>query len=631
MTSLSVFIFGVFNFFIMYLAVYSYKKDWRESFILAALYLGVFIWGLTEFLSLFNILNFNGVICGWIFYDVGILSFLFTKYKNKSLSTPKISLTCLKCWEFYFIGILLITTFFLAIIYPPSNWDSMTYHLPRIEHWIQNMSLSHYNTSIPRQLYSAPFSEIVILHGRLLSGDDWLMNLAQWFAFLGAIIGISKIVADFGLNRKSQIIAALFFATLPMAILQASSTQNDLVETLWIICLAERFLAWRKEPKLHYSIDFGIALGLAICTKGTAYPIAFAFVVAYAIMSIRQYRTKLIGALCAATICLMLNVPHYIRNYVTFKNPIETSDKTMASPSVESFFISLFSNIYVNIPIPVPKSNEINEELFKVDKNIYPYGSIYVYSKDKWLKERGGMPFFHEDFMKNTFHTIFIIIAFISVFYIKKKRCVLYSLIVLACWGMFVLCIPWQPWITRLQTPLFALSAPLFAFMFNRIRYTKLKTFCLLMLCGFSLLPLFFNRTRPLLSFQAIPIVEEWTLNKMFWNTSRDELVFYNYPGTYQDYTSACYIISKTNTADIGLIIGADTWEYPLWRYMRHTKSVTPQINHEVSDSIYLKANTLFILNRSNNIVDINDKNKDIPFVYQRDVSQWVILYPYNK
>lgn len=628
MTSLTIFIFGIFNFFIMYLAVYNSKKDWRDSFILSTLYFGTFIWAITELLSLFNNLSFNGLICGWIFYDLCILSYLFTKYKKGSFSISKLSLTYLNSWEFYFIGLILITTFFLAIVYPPNNWDSMTYHLPRVEHWIQNMNLDHYYTSIPRQLYSAPFSEIAILHGRLLSGDDWLMNLVQWFSFLGAIIGISKIAAHLELNSKSQIIAALFFATLPMAILQASSTQNDLVESLWIIYLAERFLAWKKEPKLHCSIDFGIALGLAICTKGTAYPIAFAFVASYAIMSIRQYRTKLAGALCAATICLILNAPHYIRNYITFNNPIEASEKTMATVSPDSFLITLFSTVYVNIPIPLPKSNEINEKLFSIDKTIYPYGNIYVYSKKKWIEERGGMAFFHEDLMKNTFHSIFIIIAFISVFCIKRKEYIFYSLIVLGAWCMFVLCIPWQPWITRLQTPLFALSAPIFAFMFNGVRYTKLKSFCLLILCCFSLLPLLFNRTRPLLSFQTIPIVKEWALNKTFWNTNRNELIFYNNPIIYQDYIDACNVISKANTKKIGLIIGGDAWEYPLWRYLRHTMKTMPQINHIDLDSINLETEILFILNRSNGIANINNKNIDIPFVYQKNGSHWDILYP---
>ena len=48
--------------------------------------------------------------------------------------------------------IVLTVTAFTALSSVPNTWDSMTYHLPRIEHWLQNQSLGFYPTSITRQL-----------------------------------------------------------------------------------------------------------------------------------------------------------------------------------------------------------------------------------------------------------------------------------------------------------------------------------------------------------------------------------------------------------------------------------------------------------------------------------------------
>jgi hypothetical protein len=81
--------------------------------------------------------------------------------------------------KYFFLAIILVVSCFMAFIYPPNNWDSMTYHLPRIEHWLQNKTLRHYFSSNQRQLISAPFAEMLILQGRSLSGNNWLMNLVQ--------------------------------------------------------------------------------------------------------------------------------------------------------------------------------------------------------------------------------------------------------------------------------------------------------------------------------------------------------------------------------------------------------------------------------------------------------------------
>ena len=40
-----------------------------------------------------------------------------------------------------FIALIIFVT---GCLYPPNTWDSLTYHLPRIEHWIQNKNLGFY-------------------------------------------------------------------------------------------------------------------------------------------------------------------------------------------------------------------------------------------------------------------------------------------------------------------------------------------------------------------------------------------------------------------------------------------------------------------------------------------------------
>ena len=77
-----------------------------------------------------------------------------------------------------FAGILLgIILLVGALFTVPYNYDSMTYHLGRIGHWIDNGSVAHYVSCIDRQIYSPVMSEYEMLHMFLLNGNDSFLNL----------------------------------------------------------------------------------------------------------------------------------------------------------------------------------------------------------------------------------------------------------------------------------------------------------------------------------------------------------------------------------------------------------------------------------------------------------------------
>ena len=112
-----------------------------------------------------------------------------------------------------------------------------------------------------------------MLHTYLLTGGDRLINLIACGAFAAAIVGVSGVVAAMGLGTTAQTVAALACATLPNAILQASGAKNDMLLALWTVCAI--YFALRGE-----AMWLGLAVGLALATKGTAYlflpPLLFA-------------------------------------------------------------------------------------------------------------------------------------------------------------------------------------------------------------------------------------------------------------------------------------------------------------------------------------------------------------------
>jgi 4-amino-4-deoxy-L-arabinose transferase-like glycosyltransferase len=630
--SIIILLWILFGFCELWLLVNQQKKDWRTSFICASLYFCVFVWGITEFLSFFYHLGRLELIFSWACFDICLLIIMVSVKKIRNKKGIFLNLTRFSFQkEYFFLAVIFVVSCFTAFVYPPNNWDSMTYHLPRIEHWLQNKTLRHYFSSNPRQLLSAPFAEMLILQGRSLSDNNWLMNLVQWFSFTGTVAGVSLIAGHLGLSKKMQLIAALFFATVPMAIMQSTSTQTDLVEAFFIICMAERFLEWGKIGTLQNSIDFGIALGLAILTKGTAYPISFPFVLIFGLLAIKHYKKRLLVAFGAVLLCLMLNMPHYIRNQISFGNPIGSHAGTVSTFSLKSFSLAAIFNFYSNFPVPLPTlGSKINTRLDLVDKTIFPYGPPRIIGTKAWIKSFFGQIPFHEDSVRNGFHLLLFIAACgfvlkIKLFITTQRFALLFSTLypwlVLFSWLTFFFMIPWQPWITRLQVPLFALSAPVFSLALNKmetIKKFKWIEYSIILFFGiFVFIPLIFNTSRPLM-------VSKITCQRSIWENSRDELIFNNRSEDYMKaYIHACDLIIKNTPDKVGIIIGGDSWEYPLWQYLKQHAQNIPIIEYQNIDNIDKDIDILFVLDRS--IPGILE-SQGHPSILKRKQTGWTIL-----
>ncbi|MFT7563697.1 MAG: hypothetical protein ACI8ZT_001346, partial [Bacteroidia bacterium] len=226
----------------------------------------------TELLSSLHAITFTALLVAWcLFLLVGFFA-LFIHQRSYKVSTPGSwgakPVTAILIGSITFI---LAITLFTAIVYPPNTWDSMTYHMPRVLHWITNNDVSFYPTEITRQNFQMPLAEFAIMHLQVLTGGDWYANLVQWVSFL-VLISLGVVVADeLGLERKLQLITAVIIATLPMAVLQASSTQNDLVVSVFLMSFGLFMLRLRVNFSTENLLFAAISLGLALLTKGTAY------------------------------------------------------------------------------------------------------------------------------------------------------------------------------------------------------------------------------------------------------------------------------------------------------------------------------------------------------------------------
>ena len=163
-------------------------------------------------------------------------------------------------------GILVVTGF----LYPPSNGDSMVYHLARVEHWIQNRTVAPFATHYLPQVEFSPLSEYNLANLHLLSGTDRFDTCMQLLADLICIIGVSELARLLGGSRFTQIAASVVCATIPSGILLATSTENDYFAAatgigLWVILVSFSFGGrWGCR-----AVVLGAAIGLSYMAKST--------------------------------------------------------------------------------------------------------------------------------------------------------------------------------------------------------------------------------------------------------------------------------------------------------------------------------------------------------------------------
>lgn len=557
--------------------------DWRKAFLCAAVLWGVVLVAITEILSSFGIFEIFWVGSLWTlclflcFVAVFISRHKRIEYSSKPLAAHEYTIL-------FFITFICCLTFVIAIIAPPNTWDSMAYHMPRVMHWLQNKSVAHYPTHILRQVDMNPWAEFAISHFQVLSGNDRFANLIQWFSMVGSLIGVSLIARFFGANRSTQIFSALIAATIPMGILQSSSTQNDYVVSFWLICFSWSMLEYIKKRNYIWAVFVGFSLGLAILTKGTAYIFAFPFCVWLFILLLGNFKKVAIVHVALIVFSfILINAPHYKRNYDVFSNPLSSGEYIHNNEiySLSVFVSNFLRNSSLQLKTPYENINNFIEKfvikihkVIKIDQND---------QRTSWEGTRYGVGklTLHEDTTGNFLHSILFFVAFILFFlaFLKKEKTdnlfIFYFLCLVSGYFIYCFVMKWQPWIARLFLPLYVLGSPAAAYIIDKFLKKETMIIVAFIFICFSMPWVVGNKSRPLMIYQK----KEGFIYPLA-NLPRSILYFANRPELYDSYLMTSRDIVKKGVTKIGLITHENSWEYPLWVLLDEASQKYFSIHH---------------------------------------------------
>ncbi|TLN04335.1 hypothetical protein FDZ74_14275, partial [bacterium] len=348
--------------------------DWRQRILRASILFGVLVVILTEGLGWLHALTFWGLTVAWGIVLVGLVLWIGRKGGLKGLPKLPGSLQPGEAWLLAAIVVLILAIGLVAVAAPVQTPDSLSYHMSRVAHWAQNHSVAHFATGIERQLFMSPLAEYGVLHVFILGRGDALVNLPNWFAFIGLALAASWIAAQFGAGRPGQLLAGLFSAAVPIAIAQASSTATDLLTAYWVVCLAAEALALvKREGGQAGEIFTGLATGLAVLTKPTGELFALPLLAWAALAMLWQGNWRRAFRLSGITLLAVaaLNAGIFSRNLALYGNPLGPQE-VIRYQSNQIYGVGvLVSNLVRNLAVHLGTIGPINRWLTQAVVSIH--------------------------------------------------------------------------------------------------------------------------------------------------------------------------------------------------------------------------------------------------------------------
>lgn len=433
-----------------------------------------------EVFSIFRTLNKTSVFLFWVIVCVCEILYLVKSKKYAQIgSILKQTICIIRKNKFFTVVFGMIVL--LALCTVPYNWDSMTYHIPRIVHWIHNQSIEHYATNIVRQVANPPFHEFICLDVYLLSGNrDIFFNLVQCAAFLTNAWLIYEMSRKLGCDEKFSKVGVLMFCSMPVAFAEALTTQNDNLCSMFLLIFFFYLLDFlhmsRKfeDCKENYVkvVIMAACVGFGYLTKPTVtMAMLFLCIILLVVCIIRRDVLKTITKLIlmALPIMLIILIPEMVRNIETFGAifPSGTGSRQLVGTlNPKYLFINGLKNFLFNLP-----------SIYIINSHVYLTSFVCMVAQlmgadinDPSISEDGRIfslhqaPSFGHDTAVSSTILIVAMVCLAWCIYRRKraeKYPKMYTYVVMTMFALICVFIRWEPFVSRYMLPYLALMCPL--------------------------------------------------------------------------------------------------------------------------------------------------------------------------
>lgn len=570
-----------------------------------------------QFLSLVNGINGANYLLAGIILCVSAYSISKNRKETIILDLKRVDagkkhiLECLKKNKLlaYFVLVVIISILwrmFLIVYVPINSWDSMTYHLSKVAYWIQNKSLPLSYATNFHEMARSYNAELLFLWTMVSSKADHFCGFIQLVCYILSGTILYQCCRRHLKNKIAASLAvALVWLSLPIVVLESTSTQNDLVVAYFIMLGLLYYLRAFSEGNRILLLS-AVAFALALGTKETVFYffIPFAVWVAWSALKQSIHRKKIIlwiSLTIAAS--LFLSSYSYIHNYMefnhifgpeqmralhldshaSFRHYFSSYFRTLISlaanqsgldiyaPLLKGFYMTLCERICLAVANSLHlslKFSAMRISLFDLSEVITYFGSLGL---------------------------VLSIIAFFIIFSPVKElitkrtgkhylRYGIFAYLFIAYLLVMTYTTKWGVYLSRFLITMMLIGMPILAVIFDSERAKLKKISSLIVVYSMAILvpSSFYGNAKPL------PIILK---------NDKDALMYVERPEMRVKFSAYYSIVEPT--AKVGIILPELSWTYPFFGKrltrtvvpVKEYETVIPKLDYIVCDKEILKNN----------------------------------------
>jgi hypothetical protein len=543
--------------------------EWGPAFIRAAIVWGALVVLFSEGLGLFRALRAAPLALAWAAALVLLLLALTRSGGLRRLWDLRrtLSVRGLRPLEWVLVAGLAaeaVVLFAIAWTSPPNNTDSLLYHMTRVAHWSQAGAIIHFPTWYEPPLIHPIWAETAILNLRVLWGNDQPANLVQLLCMLATWVAVAVLSRKLGAAQSGQLLSVVFVASLPIGILESTSTQNDIVAAFWLASLGFFVLEENRDGISRLDLVLvGLNLGLGLLTKGTFYAYGALLGVWLVIARLKRggLRKALGEAALLSAVAISLNLGYWARNVQTYSAPLGSpqwmSGHVNRGYTPAAVLASWIENLALNLGTP---SEEVNGQILRGVRSLRPgdgeeasqFGLVWAWN--------------NENLAGNPLHLGIVAIASAAVLALWIRRrdrearlAGLYAVVSGASVLLLFSVLDFDLYGVRYQIPFFAAAAPLVGVAAGEALRPRavLATALVLLLLGIPWVLL--NGSRPVVGLKPRTMIDS------VFDEPAQVILMANWTELRDAYIGAADEVRRSGCDRVGLRLDSHDLEYAYW------------------------------------------------------------------